>query len=112
VVASIVALETYFAAGREAAKTPPPRVRHASQRAAQHVTQPAARRTPQAGPWESEFGPPANASPDGTRLAVGSRDGTVRVYVIPVDELTAIARSRLTQGWTRAECAQYLPGDR
>ncbi len=51
-------------------------------------------------------------SPDGTRLAVGSRDGFVRVYVLPVDELVAIARARLTRGWAAAECRQYLPGGR
>ena len=50
-------------------------------------------------------------SPDVTRLAVGSRDGVVRIYVLPVDELLSVGRSRLTQGWTAAECARYLPGD-
>jgi hypothetical protein len=49
-------------------------------------------------------------SPDGTRLATASGDGTVRVYVLPVDELMAPARSRLTRGWTREECARYLRG--
>jgi WD40 repeat protein/DNA-binding SARP family transcriptional activator len=51
-------------------------------------------------------------SPDGKRLVTGSRDGTVRVYVLPVDELMAVARSRLTRGWTKEECARYLPGGR
>ena len=51
-------------------------------------------------------------SPDGKRLATGSRDGTVHVYVVPVAELTALARSRLIRGWTREECKQYLPGGR
>ncbi|HEY7604008.1 MAG TPA: BTAD domain-containing putative transcriptional regulator [Gaiellaceae bacterium] len=49
-------------------------------------------------------------SPDGKRLATASRDGTVRVYVLPADELMAVARSRLTRGWTDAECRQYLGG--
>jgi hypothetical protein len=35
-----------------------------------------------------------------------------RVYVLPVDELLAVARSRLTRGWTRDECKQYFPGGR
>jgi hypothetical protein len=51
-------------------------------------------------------------SPDGKRLAIGAADGVVRVYVLPVDELEAVARSRLTRGWTKDECAQYLPGGR
>jgi WD40 repeat protein len=46
-------------------------------------------------------------SPDGTRLASGSLDGTVRVYVVPVDELMALARSRATRALTEAECQQY-----
>ena len=46
-------------------------------------------------------------SPDGTRLASGSLDGTVRVYVLPVDELMALARSRVTRALTEAECQQY-----
>jgi WD40 repeat protein len=51
-------------------------------------------------------------SPDGRRLATGGADGIVRVYVLPVDELMAVARLRLTRGWTKAECAQDLPGGR
>jgi len=47
-------------------------------------------------------------SPDGTRLASGSLDGTVRVYVLPVDELMALARSRVTRALTEAECQQYF----
>jgi WD40 repeat protein/DNA-binding SARP family transcriptional activator/energy-coupling factor transporter ATP-binding protein EcfA2 len=51
-------------------------------------------------------------SPDGRRLATSSRDGSVRIYVLSVGELAAVARSRLTRGWTAAECRQYLGGDR
>ncbi len=47
-------------------------------------------------------------SPDGTRLATTSQDGTLRVYVLPVDQLVRIAESRLTRGFTEAECRQYL----
>ncbi len=47
-------------------------------------------------------------SPDGSRLATSSGDGTVRVYVLPVGELLAVARRRLTRGWTQAECRTYL----
>jgi WD40 repeat protein len=47
-------------------------------------------------------------SPDGTRLATTSYDGTLRVYVLPVDQLVRIAESRLTRGFTEPECKQYL----
>jgi WD40 repeat protein/DNA-binding SARP family transcriptional activator len=47
-------------------------------------------------------------SPDGTRLAAASYDGTTRVYTLDVDELVALARSRLTRWFTPAECQQYL----
>jgi WD40 repeat protein/DNA-binding SARP family transcriptional activator len=50
-------------------------------------------------------------SPDGTRLATSSGDGTVRVYVLPLDQLMEVARSRLTRGWTSDECRRYLPGE-
>jgi WD40 repeat protein/DNA-binding SARP family transcriptional activator len=49
-------------------------------------------------------------SPDGTRLATSSEDGSVRIYVLPVKELLAVARRRLTRTWTIAECRAYLPG--
>ncbi|HEY7283183.1 MAG TPA: WD40 repeat domain-containing protein, partial [Actinomycetota bacterium] len=47
-------------------------------------------------------------SPDGTRLATTGYDGTLRVYVLPVDQLVRIAESRVTRGFTEAECRQYL----
>ncbi len=48
-------------------------------------------------------------NPSGTRLATASADGTVRVYVLPVSDLLAVARTRLTRGWTPTECKTYLP---
>ncbi|HKJ56026.1 MAG TPA: BTAD domain-containing putative transcriptional regulator [Nitriliruptoraceae bacterium] len=46
-------------------------------------------------------------SPDGTRLAsVG--DDVARVWALDIDELVAIARTRLTRGLTDVECQQYL----
>ena len=51
-------------------------------------------------------------SPDGTRLATSSGDGTVRIYVLPLDQLMKVARSRLTRGWTSDECKRYLTGGR
>jgi WD40 repeat protein len=47
-------------------------------------------------------------SPDGSRLASSSIDGTTRVYAVDVDDLVALARSRLTRWLTPEECRQYL----
>jgi uncharacterized protein with WD repeat len=47
-------------------------------------------------------------SPDGSRLFAGGEDGLVRVYLMNVDELATLARSRLTRSLTEAECQQYL----
>ena len=47
-------------------------------------------------------------SPDGSRLASSSVDGTTRVYAVDVEELIALAQSRLTRWWTPEECQQYL----
>jgi WD40 repeat protein len=47
-------------------------------------------------------------SPDGSRLASSSIDGTTRVYAVDVEELIALAQSRLTRWWTPEECQQYL----
>ncbi len=47
-------------------------------------------------------------SPDGTRLISSGQDGTVRVYLLPIDELTALAKSRVTRSLTDEECQQYL----
>jgi len=50
-------------------------------------------------------------SPDGTRLATRSRDGTVRVYALRVEDLIKIAQSRVTRSLTTAECQKYLHVD-
>jgi WD40 repeat protein len=47
-------------------------------------------------------------SPDGKRLVTGSQDGTARVYVLPIEELMALARSRLTRSFTLEECQRFL----
>ena len=47
-------------------------------------------------------------SPDGTRLVTSSADETVRVYALDLDELTTLARSRLTRSLLPEECRQYL----
>ena len=50
-------------------------------------------------------------SPDGTRIATSSTDGTVRVYTMNVDELIALAKSRLTRSLITDECQKYLHMD-
>jgi WD40 repeat protein/transcriptional regulator with XRE-family HTH domain len=47
-------------------------------------------------------------SPDGTRLATFSDDGTARIYVLPVEELVALAKTRVTRSLTTEECLKYL----
>ena len=47
-------------------------------------------------------------SPDGTRLITANWDNTVRVYVLPIEELIALAESRVTRSLTTEECQQYL----
>ena len=44
----------------------------------------------------------------GTRLFTASVDGTLLVYVFPIEDLTALARARLTRSLTIEECQQYL----
>jgi WD40 repeat protein len=47
-------------------------------------------------------------SPDGKHLVTSSLDGSIRFYVLPVDELIALAQSRLTRSLTNEECQQFL----
>ncbi len=47
-------------------------------------------------------------SPDGTRLASASQDGTAHFYVIGLDELISLAKSRLKRSMTAEECWTYL----
>jgi WD40 repeat protein len=50
-------------------------------------------------------------SPDDTRLAAQGADGTLRLYAMRLEDLMAIAGSRLTRWWSPEECRQYLHVD-
>ncbi len=45
---------------------------------------------------------------DGARLATAGMDGTVRVYALRLEDLIALAKTRVTRGLTDAECVTYL----
>jgi WD40 repeat protein/class 3 adenylate cyclase len=47
-------------------------------------------------------------SPDGSQLAAASRDGTNRIYLLKIEDLMALAKSRLTRALTAEECQEYL----
>ena len=47
-------------------------------------------------------------SPDGTHLATGNGQGLVQISLLRIEDLVALARSRLTRTWTLAECQKYL----
>jgi WD40 repeat protein len=47
-------------------------------------------------------------SPDGRRLATASFDGTVRVFVLDLAEVVALAEERLTRWFTEDECRRLL----
>jgi len=47
-------------------------------------------------------------SPDSKRLITASKDGTVRIYTLVLEELVTIARQRVTRSLTTKECQQYL----
>jgi WD40 repeat protein/transcriptional regulator with XRE-family HTH domain len=47
-------------------------------------------------------------SPDGTQVALAGRDGTTRLYLLRIEDLIALAKSRLTRNLTPEECQTYL----
>ena len=57
------------------------------------------------------LGPDIALSPDGNYLAVPTANGTVRVYVLPIEELISLAQDRLTRTWTSEECQRFLDLD-
>ena len=50
-------------------------------------------------------------SDNGAHLAVSSRDGMVRIFLLQIDELLALAQTRATRPLTLEECQQYLHVD-
>jgi WD40 repeat protein/basic membrane lipoprotein Med (substrate-binding protein (PBP1-ABC) superfamily)/transcriptional regulator with XRE-family HTH domain len=44
----------------------------------------------------------------GTRLMAGSRDGTVRFYLVRMEDLVQLASKRVTRSLSAGECQQYL----
>jgi WD40 repeat protein len=46
--------------------------------------------------------------PNGRHVATAGGDGTVRIYTLDMDELTKLARSRVTRTLTSEECRRYL----
>ena len=47
-------------------------------------------------------------SADGTRLATAGEDGTSLVYLLNLQDLVRLARSRLTRSLTDEDCQKYL----
>ena len=50
-------------------------------------------------------------SPDGNRLVTAGADGTVRIYTLRLDDLVALARSRVTRSLSDEECRTFLHMD-
>ncbi len=47
-------------------------------------------------------------SPDGRYVATAGSDGTISVYIVSVEELMEVARSRLSRDFSQEECRRYL----
>ena len=50
----------------------------------------------------------AEFSPDGSLLVTADGDGNARFYTLSLDELVAVAESRLSRSLTEVECQEYL----
>jgi len=46
-------------------------------------------------------------SPDGEYLAVGAGTG-IQIFILPVEDLVALTKSRVTRSLTAEECQKYL----
>jgi hypothetical protein len=51
-------------------------------------------------------------SPDGTRLSATARDGKLRVFILPIEELLQLAGARVGRAFTEQECRQFLHMER
>jgi len=59
----------------------------------------------------ADRGSPLNGvdiSQDGRYLAAAASDGTISVYIMSIEELMEVARSRLSRDFTQEECRTYL----
>jgi WD40 repeat protein/transcriptional regulator with XRE-family HTH domain len=54
------------------------------------------------------FGVAFSPSDNGAHLAVSSGDGITRIFLLKIDELLALAQSRVTRSLTVEECKKYL----
>jgi len=53
-------------------------------------------------------GPDLDFSPDGKFLVTTSGEPSARVYVLPMEDLLALARQRVSRTLTLEECQRYL----
>jgi WD40 repeat protein len=60
---------------------------------------------------ENTGGPDMDFSPDGRFLVLAGGDGTARVFILSIDDLIDLAKSRLTRTLTTEECQKYLHQD-
>ncbi len=58
-------------------------------------------------PFDSGSGGSVSFSPDGKRLAVGGRSG-ISIFYLQIQDVIALAKSRVTRALTQDECQQYL----
>ena len=54
------------------------------------------------------YGVALSPSDNGSHLALASSDGVVRILTLQIDELLALAQSRVTRSLTSVECKKYL----
>lgn len=54
------------------------------------------------------YGVAFSPSDGGFHLVVASNDGVVRIFLLQIDELLALAQTRVTRSLTTAECQKYL----